>query len=1616
MSKKQVRQMIEELTAKLCAREFLAASNLSRESVLMLMNREYWEGQLGRIFPIKRRIQCREIYEICREPMSLIGREPRDGWMKFTYQYVCHILYPDEEFSRQAEPYAAGALFYLAVLQFIFDKEREVLPFEPMVDFAFLSEEEALSYESYTEYKKFKNAFYKEYIYEMMRLNAEVTPFRTLEHIAGVHYVVMTVARGLYEAGVPIDLTLTSGAAAGHDLGKFGCKPNERVPYLHYYYTNQWFNRHRMEYTGHIAANHSTWDLEPENLSVESLVLIYADFRVKQSRGEDGREITYISSLDEAFEIILSKLDNVDEAKLNRYRFVYARLHDFETYMRSLGVDVNLDKKPVKTPPMPDISLRNTEQIVDSLIFMGVEHNIDVMHRMGAERQFGNLLEAARSEKNWKNVRAYLNIFQEYFPYTNDIQKEQTLYFLYELLMHKEGDIRTQAARLIGNVIAQFNAGYRKERPADMPDIADQKAMELWKTFLSMIICPDHKLTVQHKRRIGYNLKQVLSSMVEHAASADIEGFLQEFLRWYEAPEKRESGEAFVLLDALHNMPFERCSRENMERMAEFACYYAVPRENSFEGLIIAAWRAFKLITAEVRDEPFCETIAEIVENEAIAEDDISRTFLQYRILSNLGRNVSRQEEVLYGRDVVSDIFLDNLKMATPWVLKAVNIKLLVDQVDHGKKEHILHIAAHLSNLIKVSEYVVVRHDAGRALLRLAPLLTADQRNEIVVELLKGLEVGEYEFSKYIPEYLGQLALWLPPEQLEEVLTYLRGLMANANDRVVSVALDTVGVLTEYYPRYKERFVEDVRTARERLGRLLGMVLGGLANHRETVRQEALLVTGQYMFGSRRLNDHEKMEIFALTHKKLLFLINENKGGELTAFYRAAALSNICRFITAYRLTIGQMEIEERKKVAFFPGTFDPFTLSHKGIVREIRDLGYEVYLAVDEFSWSKKTQPHLIRRQIVNMSVADEFHVNLFPDDIPVNIANPSDLKRLKEVFAGRTVYVVVGSDVIANASSYRKPPEKNSIHSMNHIAFRRVGDRRSDNKYNREMMSLITGELIELELPEYLEDISSTKIRENIDLNRDISNLIDPVVQEYIYFNGLYLREPEYKPILRARAIGFEEKEKLSEEDEAAALEYIFSDEADGRGLLKRLQESDGTFLLLRNTVEDNRLTGLLKMRSVMPEELFKVLGSVSMADMVRRHTLGSILLITGIYAEPDSAIYDPEQLLLTEALAKALEQHCSYAMFLPEEEPGEASQGAVIRQGFAEAENFEGKRRLWLVDMHAPLVLVQNLETTLKEPFSSSPRILRAIHKAHRELQAAMTRLYPGQLVLSLSASVIYHRLVDKITQINQVPGEPTTPRVLGNDMCVPFGKILRGKVVPNTVTKTIHTDKVYEPDLDSYRIEAFPYYSPLRSQVRTIKSFGRPVILVDDLLHKGGRFDALEPYLREEGVEVKKVLLGMISGYGRDAMATRGFEADSIYSIPNLKFWFVESTLYPFIGGDTVRRDTMKVAGLMPSVNIVLPYMVPPLKGCSEESLFELSACCVRNSRDILLALESEYRALFGRNLTLSRLSEAVILPLCPDKGDCINYDPNLAASVYLDNDLEMLHRISQLKNL
>ncbi len=210
---------------------------------------------------------------------------------------------------------------------------------------------------------------------------------------------------------------------------------------------------------------------------------------------------------------------------------------------------------------------------------------------------------------------------------------------------------------------------------------------------------------------------------------------------------------------------------------------------------------------------------------------------------------------------VSSEIFLENLKAATPWVIKIENLDLLLDQISKESSSQILQIAAHLSNLVKVSERVAVRHRAGEALLSIVPMLTLAQRNEIAVELSKGLEIGEYEFSKYIPEYLGAFALHLHPNELDELITDLKKMLYSTNDRICSVTLDTLGVMLQNYAAYQDRFPETDSELQKRREVYLGLILKGrpVRLPRGAVSQEAFLVIGQYLFGSPKLSLDERV-------------------------------------------------------------------------------------------------------------------------------------------------------------------------------------------------------------------------------------------------------------------------------------------------------------------------------------------------------------------------------------------------------------------------------------------------------------------------------------------------------------------------------------------------------------------------------------------------------------------------------------------------------------------------------------------------------------------------------------------------------------------------------------
>ena len=226
--------------------------------------------------------------------------------------------------------------------------------------------------------------------------------------------------------------------------------------------------------------------------------------------------------------------------------------------------------------------------------------------------------------------------------------------------------------------------------------------------------------------------------------------------------------------------------------------------------------------------------------------------------------------------------------------------------------------------------------------------------------------------------------------------------------------------------------------------------------------------------------------------------------------------------------------------------------------------------------------------------------------------------------------------------------------------------------------------------------------------------------------------------------------------------------------------------------------------------------------------------------------------------------------------------------------------------------------------------------------------------------------------------------------------------------------MHTEKFFSPDIKKFHIGEFPYYLNLKHQIKMIKSFNRPVILVDNILHKGYRMKALDPLLKKESVNVQKIIAGILSGRGKDLMDMQNRDVDSVYFIPKLKIWFNENTLYPFIGGDALWRGFYPNRNLLPSINLILPYAYPVfIKNAPPVELYELSKVCIENSIELLRVLENEYHILYTRNLTLASLGEVFTVPRCPDIGRDMHYDLNISPSHYLENDLQQLGRLNNL---
>nr|MCQ2356160.1 hypothetical protein [Methanocorpusculum sp.] len=847
---------------------------------------------------------------------------------------------------------------------------------------------------------------------------------------------------------------------------------------------------------------HSTWDLEFENLPIESLLLIYADFRVRGHREDGQKEQMCIYSLQEAYGQIFSKLADMTPEKQQRYKTVYHKLSDFEHLLQQRGVPTDMEINHLLSVSQTDASLLSAEEALQSLRSYVLSGSIHLMQIISTDQSFEQILEQAKTEKNRYRIRTYLHLLREYSTYMSTANKKKTLVLLYELLMHPDGDVRRAAGETMGLILANSGPKYRKERPDTAAENAITPAImalldesvELWSHYIDLCLFPDLKNSPKHTMRIANSLKTISRSLFSACDEKDAGSLMMPLLqRLYDAAGDEQR---IILVDALSNIPSRFLSAEDIAHLMQILSQMVSSDDICVQ---VMAMRCMQHLQLEIPDmvNNAIERIM-LPFRPQIGQSERALSYMRVQLLGGIHGLITNEE--------LSRLYLSNLKNAVHWGIKLTQVELLSSQALRCP-ETAFHTALHLSNLLCVSEHLPVREAAGEHLVAIASILRVEQINELCVDLLRELENGQEQITHFIAPYIGKLVSMLPEKELREAIDYLRDMVHEGAPRTASMGLRALGEVLCNLPES------------DMFAYILGILMTGISHYEPIVHQMALTVLCRDVFGSNRISLQRRGSYFARLHKKLLTILSEPHHGQLTVFNSAAMLNHLYRFIVCYEVTYNEFPFPAPKPAAFFPGTFDPFSVGHKQIVERIREMGFEVYLAVDEFSWSKKTLAKMLRRQIVSISVADQWDTYLFPDDIPINIAMPRDLVRLQQVLHSRELYLVAGSDVILNASAYRST-EPGTAADYNHIIFYRAD---SDQAQQSRFDEIIRGKLQVLTLPAFYESVSSTRIREYVDQKMDISMLVDPVVQTFIYDKGLYIRSPEMKRVLSPQEMCF-------------------------------------------------------------------------------------------------------------------------------------------------------------------------------------------------------------------------------------------------------------------------------------------------------------------------------------------------------------------------------------------------------------------------------------------------------------------------------------------------------------
>lgn len=941
MSRAFLNELHEEILHRLTKKDFIKKINISEEKMQALLLNKAFATKLSALVA-KDNISCNDVFELSIEILdSLVEKLPKD-WLKYVYNYVLYKSFPDLVSLDLKPKYENACIVYLEILQIVFLRIERYQKSDELSFDLFANSD--IKLEKNANFQKFVKIYNDNYIYELIRLNDEVTNSKLYHKIKSTWNSSLKLASKMKNANIELKYWMMFSLLTGLFIGDLAAKicPNK---HNNSYYTNQWFEKFDLSNIIGIEIYRDISSVNFNCLTIEALILLYSDSK--------------------------------------------ENIKDFEFFLSNPSTEI-IDKS---------ILFLEENEIINYYRNISINSNFRLMSLLSDEESFNYMLERAKSAKSWKEIMTYLNVFNEFSLFLNKNRKLKILDFLYNLLSNEDHEIRKSSAKLLGKIIALLDAN-KLHSETDIPSLS----MKLWEKYLGLFMLSKNS---NDKENAAFYLYDFIDSFIENTSSDNLETYIEILLINFEKISSDEYTSA-LFLTSLASIKIKLFSDKQIEFLFDNIIKYLNSDNEDIK--FISLNYIYTITQSDDLEDKLRNSILKKLKIKMLksiqaikTEDKLGINFLKYKILLSIDKTdkiITEYNEFMRLKSKrISEIFLINLKSATNWMEKIVNIDFILDIARNSNDVVILHAAAHLSNLVKVSAKELVRNKAGKALLSISSFLTSDQRNEISIELTKGLEIGEFEISRYIPSHLGKFILLLDTKELDEIIFEILRLYKDSDNHVSSLALEVFSVMIENYSEHKDIFEQNIDEYDTKFIKILSIIIGGLANNDEQIKRDALLLIGNQIFNSRILSPNDKYKIFKIIAKKLISLKDEKNRDYLNFLNTAVSFNHIYKFLNDYSKTLKEKyPVISNEKIAYFFNSFDPFTLEHKRLIKETKKQGYVVFLKIDEFNWQKNTIAYKIRKKIVEISIADELGVYLLPENVKINTKNVLNIQIKEE------------------------------------------------------------------------------------------------------------------------------------------------------------------------------------------------------------------------------------------------------------------------------------------------------------------------------------------------------------------------------------------------------------------------------------------------------------------------------------------------------------------------------------------------------------------------------------------------------------------------------------------